>query len=177
MLHLDWLPVSRIEFKPSWSIFIRLTKIFTNWSHTIIIIFAVHNLKIMLERVFNAFSIVSFYRIRIDWLSSVPIIFDILIIKCIILKAIWWCFINVFELISILSLTNSLIKILFILCMITFIIFAINYMCSIIKLWCFSISWQVSTIKSKYVMLENFAKVPWSVAELQSLVFSRTAFW
>ena len=40
-----------------------------------------------------------------------------------------------------------------------------------------SLSQSFLSEKVKNLMLENFAKVPWSVAELQSLVFSRTAFW
>ena len=141
MLHLYWFSIGCIEFKTCLLVLIRLTKIFSHWSNTIVIIFAIHHLEIILERIFNGFSTISFKWLWIYWLSSIPIIFYFLIIEFVILIPIGWCFINVFQIISILFLTHILIKIWFILCMIALIIFAVNDMCSVIKLWYSSVSW------------------------------------
>ena len=147
MLHLYWFSIGWIKFKSCRLVLIRLTKIFANWSNTIIVIFAIHHLEIMLEWIFNALSKTSFYWFWIYWLSSIPIIFYLLIVKCVILIAIRWRFIYIFQLISILFLTHILIKILFVLSMITMVVFTINHMCSVIKLWYSFVSWKISTIK------------------------------
>ena len=131
-MHLERCPINRIELKSTCFIVNWPIKILPGSTCSIIIIFAVHNLKIILELSFNHFCVISFWRLRINWLSSVPIIFYTLIIKAIISNAIGRNFINILQLILILSLTWRFIKILFVHSMPSVVILAISNWCSIV---------------------------------------------
>ena len=96
----------------------RFIKIFSFSFWIIQIVFTVHNMKIFFKLLFILFNILSFRWIRIYRLSSFPKIFSFLFKKTMIPYTIWWCFVNVFKLISVLSLTVLFIKKFFVLCVV-----------------------------------------------------------
>lgn len=88
------------------------------------------------------------------FLNVTRYLLDFRIKEMMISDAVWWSFIDIFHLISILMLTAMFIKVLFIMGMVAMIIFTIGHICSIIPLWYVSFSWEVNSIyEIKIVMI------------------------
>ena len=147
----------RSKFKSLFGIFYRSIKIFSFSFWSIKIIFACHYLEISCKGLFNIFCNVSLRWLRIDRLSSFPIILYLWIKEMVISYPIRWCLVNVLELIGILMLSSTFIEILLVLLMITVIILTVCYIGSIIPLRHISPPGLIGTnVESIHVFICNF---------------------
>jgi hypothetical protein len=128
---MNWRVSIRWSLKLHWSI-----EVFSFSLRAIYIIFWVHNLEIMLM-VFSLFlGHESLNRFRVDWLTSVPIILNVVDVERVIFNSVRWGFEKVFVLIGVLFGSTFLIEKLFILGVIMMIILTLRHIRSIVP-WCY----------------------------------------
>lgn len=89
----NWFFKSGFEFISFRLKFHRSVKIFSFCYRAIIVIFGVHYLKVSFILFLQIFSIEPFFRLWIYGLSSIPVIFDLFVVKSVFADSIGWRFI------------------------------------------------------------------------------------
>jgi hypothetical protein len=112
------------------------------WS--MVIVLAIHYLEIISELLFDYFSHESFGRFWIDRLSSFPIELCLLVKETMISYSVGGCLINVFNLISVLMRSTTLIEEFLKLSMVVSIVFTVSNLSSVVPSWNFSRSWHIN---------------------------------
>ena len=141
-------------------------KILSFVSGPMVVVFAVHDLKVpdepILYKVLQIFLLRSWW----NWWSFFPVIFWLLVKKGEFSLAVRGGFVNVFELICVLLLSTILVEELLVLCVVVGVIFGKCHMCPIIPRrhifhsGRFTLSgakfWQLGVVMSKHKLLRNF---------------------
>lgn len=109
-------------------VIVRPIKVFTPQRMSMVIVFAVHNAKVLSIVASYLFDTHSLWWFRMNWLAHLPIIFICRVEIVILFLAVRRRFINILELVGMLPLSTRLIKILFKVEMRFIIIFTWHYM-------------------------------------------------
>ena len=121
-----------IEYTTFFLVYYRLIEVFSFIFRQIFVVFWIHNLEIVLVTIVLTIIFLPLNWIWVDRLTSIPVIFYFFVIERIVPNTIWRCFINVFEMISILNSSFSFIKEFLIMSMSQFVIHTICDMGSVI---------------------------------------------
>ena len=118
-----WKFVARREKKALLNIVYWLIKILTLQGVPIMIVLAIHRMKIVDETIFNEVLKELLLWIGVNWRPLFPVILCLLIELVELFLPVGWCLIDWFKHIGVLALPKLLIKILFVLCMVCMVIF------------------------------------------------------